>query len=70
MKTKNKRSSSAKLIGNDLKNELAHNDIAFAAYCLWEHEGRPQGHDWEHWFRAERLMQQTSKRNCVQAQGS
>jgi hypothetical protein len=58
MKTRDKSSSAAKLITNGEK--LSHDDIAFAAYCLWENEGRPQGRDWEHWFRAEGLLQQAT----------
>jgi hypothetical protein len=27
-------------------------DIATRAYYIWEHEGRPEGRDQEHWFRA------------------
>jgi uncharacterized protein DUF4058/DUF2934 family protein len=30
----------------------SHEDIARAAYNLWEQEGRPHGHDREHWQRA------------------
>jgi hypothetical protein len=22
------------------------------AYAIWEQEGRPEGREWEHWFRA------------------
>jgi len=28
-------------------------DIETRSYFIWEHEGRPQGRDWEHWLRAE-----------------
>jgi hypothetical protein len=27
-------------------------DIATRAYYIWESEGRPEGRDQEHWFRA------------------
>lgn len=27
-------------------------DIALRAYYIWEHEGRPEGRDQDHWFRA------------------
>jgi hypothetical protein len=67
MKTKSKRGSTAKLIINRPNSQLSHDDIAFAAYCLWEHEGRPQGHDWEHWFRAEGLLRQASQQAQVQS---
>jgi hypothetical protein len=36
----------------NLPHVLCHEHIAVAAYYLWEHEGRPHGRDWEHWFRA------------------
>jgi len=28
-------------------------EIQFRSYLIWEREGRPQGRDWDHWFRAE-----------------
>jgi hypothetical protein len=31
---------------------LKHDDIATRAYYIWEQEGRPEGRDQEHWFRA------------------
>jgi len=30
--------------------------VAQAAYLLWESEGRPQGRDLTHWLRAERQL--------------
>jgi hypothetical protein len=67
MKTKTKRSATAKLITNGPNSRLTRDDIAFAAYCLWEHEGRPEAHDWDHWFRAESLLRQASQHAQVQA---
>ncbi|HEY0549122.1 MAG TPA: DUF2934 domain-containing protein [Verrucomicrobiae bacterium] len=67
MKTKNKRSSTAKLLTSGANGRLSHEDIAFAAYCLWEHEGRPQGHDWNYWFRAEDLLRRATHRAHVPA---
>ena len=29
-------------------------DVARRAYEIWEREGRPHGHDWDHWLAAER----------------
>jgi hypothetical protein len=29
-----------------------HHDVATRAYYIWEREGRPEGRDQEHWFRA------------------
>lgn len=48
------------LIGKQLrKPNPTHEEIARAAYSLWEQEGRTHGHDKEHWFRAlEQLKQQ------------
>lgn len=47
------------LRGKQLREPLpAHEEIARAAYFLWEQDGRTHGHDEEHWFRAlERLKQ-------------
>jgi len=28
-------------------------DVQLRSYLIWEREGRPQGRDWDHWFRAE-----------------
>jgi hypothetical protein len=67
MKTKTRKSSPAKLITNGPNEQWTHDDIAFAAYCLWENEGRPQGRDWEHWFRAEDLLKQSTHRAHVPA---
>lgn len=65
MKTKanTRKGTSAQLLNpRTLQAPLPHDEIAFAAYCLWEQEGRPQQHDWDHWFRAERLLQQAAQR--------
>ena len=34
-------------------NELERDIVAVAAYYIWEKEGRPQGHELDHWLRAE-----------------
>jgi hypothetical protein len=39
-------------------SHLSQEDISFAAYCLWEQDGRPDGHDLDHWYRAENLLRQ------------
>ncbi len=41
--------------------KISRDDIAFAAFCLWEQEGRPNGRDLAHWFRAENLLQEAHK---------
>ena len=33
-----------------------YNEIAARAYQLYEQDGRPQGKDLEHWFRAEEMV--------------
>lgn len=42
-------------------------EIAMAAYYIWEKEGRPHGHDLDHWLRAEhnarRLVDADKPRN-------
>jgi len=40
---------------------IFHDDIAFAAFCLWEQEGRPQDRDLAHWYRAEKLLRDAHK---------
>jgi hypothetical protein len=67
MKTKTRRSLAAKPIANGQNGHSSHDDIAFAAYCLWEHEGRPQGRDWDHWIRAESLLRKASQQAQVQS---
>ena len=61
MKTKPKNNAVATPDANAGNGEISREDIAFAAYCLWEQEGRPEGHDQEHWFRAEGLLREAQK---------
>jgi hypothetical protein len=42
----------ATLRAGGLRESPAHEEIAVAAYYLWEQEGRPFGRDQEHWHRA------------------
>ncbi len=37
-------------------NQLTSEQIARAAYLLWEREGRPHGQDLNHWLQAERQL--------------
>ena len=67
MKTKAKASPPATLPTNIPKGQVSHDDIAFAAYCLWEHEGRPQDRERDHWFRAEDLLRRATHRAQVPA---
>ena len=32
-------------------------EIKLIAYNIWEQENRPDGKDWEHWFRAEAILE-------------
>lgn len=38
----------------------SHAEIAGAAYRLYLDEGRPEGRDWDHWFRAEEALRGTA----------
>ena len=40
--------------------ELNRDEIAFAAYFIWEEEGRPQGRDVQNWRDAESQINQAS----------
>ena len=67
VKTKGKKkaaeiASPASSSGN---GEISRDDIAFAAYCLWEQEGRPDGRDTEHWLRAEDLLRKARSKAGV-----
>ena len=65
MKTKTMKDSASKLITNWANAELAHEDITFAAYYLWNQEGRPEGRDVEHWLHAKALLQQAPQQGAV-----
>jgi Protein of unknown function (DUF2934) len=36
-------------------------EIRLIAYKIWEEEGHLQGHDYEHWFRAENIWDQQQR---------
>lgn len=49
-----------------MKNHLEHDElegrrfeevIAREAYCLWQHDGSPDGRDLEYWFKAKEIIQ-------------
>ena len=67
MKTKTNKETTTKLLADSPNGKLAPEEIALAAYCIWEEEGRPQGHDVEHWLRAEDLLRQGHKQAAVHA---
>jgi hypothetical protein len=39
-------------------SDVRHEDIARRAYLIWEQEGRPENHAWEHWLRAEAQLRE------------
>lgn len=43
-----------------------HDQIAAMAYRLYLENGRRDGRDWEHWFRAEELLRRQARDNVVQ----
>ena len=66
MKTKTMKNS-AKLISNWANVELDHEHITFAAYYLWNQEGRPQGRDLDHWLRAQEQLRQAGQQTGIHA---
>lgn len=40
--------------------EPSHDEIALCAMSIWIEEGRPEGRDLDHWFRAESRLRQVS----------
>jgi DUF2934 family protein len=63
---KTNKNSTTKLLVDSPNSESTPEEIALAAYCLWEQEGRPQGRDVEHWLRAEDVLRQARKHVAVQ----
>ncbi len=43
------------------------NEIKLIAYKIWEEEGCFDGHDCEHWFRAEGIWEQKQKESVVES---
>ena len=66
MKKKTKTNSATQLTSASPETGLARDDIAFAAYCLWEEHGRPAGRDLNHWLQAETLLRQARQSAVVQ----
>jgi hypothetical protein len=46
-------------------SEDAENRIRLRAYAIWEREGRPEGRHMEHWFLAQREIEQETARSPV-----
>jgi hypothetical protein len=42
-------------------------EIKLIAYQIWEQEGCSDGHDREHWYRAETIWEQQKKKEMVAA---
>jgi len=42
-------------------DEPAHEEIAAAAYLIWEREGRPEGRGVEHWLKAKAQLRQNPR---------
>jgi len=43
-------------------DEPTHEEIAAAAYLIWEQEGRPEGRGVEHWMRAKAQIRRNPRR--------
>jgi Protein of unknown function (DUF2934) len=41
---------------NNPSLSISHEDIAERAHEIWDQEGRPLGHELEHWLRAEQEL--------------
>jgi hypothetical protein len=68
MKTKTKNNSATKLLRDSPDGTLAaHDEIALAAYGIWEQEGHPQGRDVDNWLRAEGLLRDSRRPAPVQS---
>jgi len=37
-------------------------EIKLIAYSIWESQGCPNGHEWEHWFIAQNIWEQQKKK--------
>ena len=45
-------------------------EIAAAAHALWEQEGQPEGHDLEHWLKAEAQLRQGRARGTASGESA
>ncbi len=52
LKEEDRRWLDETLVSQGLRRSPPHEEVARAAYALWEREGRPRGRDQEHWHRA------------------
>ena len=44
---------------NDTHTEPSREEIEACAFCIWEHEGKPEGRELEHWLQAEKQLAAT-----------
>jgi hypothetical protein len=42
--------------------EITPEEIGLCAYVIWEREGRPEGHDVDHWLEAEAQLREMRAR--------
>jgi hypothetical protein len=42
-------------------------ELKLIAYSIWQEEGCVDGHDCEHWFRAETIWEQSYKTSAVES---
>ncbi|MCD6539668.1 MAG: DUF2934 domain-containing protein [Candidatus Omnitrophica bacterium] len=57
-----KKSSESKKTKEKFSPEQIFDFIQDRAYRLWDQAGRPQGRDWEFWFKAEKEVKNRLKR--------
>ena len=68
MKTaKPKNDTAPRLLTNGGNGEASRDEIAQAAYYLWEQQGRPQNQEVQIWLQAETQLRNTQAPRGVQA---
>ena len=64
-KMKPKKNSPTLLITDSPAREPTQDEIALAAYSIWDQAGRAQGRDVEHWLHAEAQFRQARQQGAV-----
>ena len=59
---KNAKNKPLAVSTNRPMDEPTHEEIAAAAYLIWQQEGRPEGRGVEHWLKAKAQIRQNPKR--------
>lgn len=67
MNTNTKKEKAPRLLTHGGTREPARDEIAKAAYYLWEQQGRPQNQDVQLWLQAETQLRQSPSPGRVQA---